>query len=289
MLFQKNNLVVKSYAKINVSLRVLSKRDDGYHELEMVNLPLELHDAIEIERVPNAVDTFVTCDDIGLSKTHHNLCKKAVDAMRQEYGFKDNFNIAIHKEIPFAAGLGGGSSNAAAVMMALVSLLHIKADPAKLNQIGLSIGADVPFFLLNKPAYVTGIGEKLQLIPVKKSYNCLIVKPQKGLSTTDVFAVADNFERTAIETQGVLQALASGDNALLAKSIGNDLYAPAKSLLPEVGKIVDSLKNDGISIVCMSGSGSSVYALSDDAKLLGKAARKYLDLGYVVRLTRTTL
>ena len=171
--------------------------------------------------------------------------------MRQEYGFKDNFNIAIHKEIPFAAGLGGGSSNAAAVMMALVSLLHIKADPAKLNQIGLSIGADVPFFLLNKPAYVTGIGEKLQLIPVKKSYNCLIVKPQKGLSTTDVFAVADNFERTAIETQGVLQALASGDNALLAKSIGNDLYAPAKSLLPEVGKIVDSLKNDGISIVCM--------------------------------------
>jgi 4-diphosphocytidyl-2-C-methyl-D-erythritol kinase len=76
MLFQKNNLVVKSYAKINVSLSVVSKREDGYHELEMVNLPLELHDVIEIERVPGAVDTFVTCDDIGLSKTHHNLCKK---------------------------------------------------------------------------------------------------------------------------------------------------------------------------------------------------------------------
>jgi len=289
MLFQKNNLVVKSYAKINVSLRVLSKREDGYHELEMVNLPLELHDVIEIERVPGAVDTFVTCDDIGLSKTHHNLCKKAVDAMRDTYGFKDNFNISIHKEIPFAAGLGGGSSNAAAVMMALVSLLHLKADPSQLNQIGLSIGADVPFFLLNKPAYVTGIGEKLQIVPCKKAYNCLIVKPQKGLSTADVFAVADNFERTAIETKVVLEALANGDNALLAKSIGNDLYAPAKSLLPDVGKIVDGLKSDGIPLVCMSGSGSSVYALSDDAKLLGKAARKYLDLGFIVRLTKTML
>jgi 4-diphosphocytidyl-2-C-methyl-D-erythritol kinase len=289
MLFQKNNLVVKSYAKINVSLRVVSKRDDGYHGLEMVNLPLELHDVIEIERVPNGVDTFVTCDDVALSKTHRNLCTKAVEAMRGAYGFKDNFNIAIHKEIPFAAGLGGGSSNAAAVMMALVTLLHLKADPNKLNEIGLSIGADVPFFLLNKPAYVTGIGEKLQIISVKKQYNCLIVKPQKGLSTTDVFAVADNFERTAIETQGVLKALANGDNALLAQSIGNDLYAPARSLLPEVSKVVEGLKADGLSIVCMSGSGSSVYALSDDAKLLGKIARKYMAAGYIVRLTRTML
>ena len=289
MLFQKSSLSVKSYAKINVSLRVLSKRADSYHELEMVNLPLELHDVIELEKMPNAADTFITCDDVGLSNTRHNLCAKAVEAMRNEFGFKENFNITMHKEIPFAAGLGGGSSNAAAVMVSLVNLLHLKTNAEQLNRIGLSIGADVPFFLVNKPALVTGIGEKLQNVPVKKQYNCLIVKPVKGLSTTDVFAAAEGFERTPIETQDVLKALANGDNALLAKSIGNDLFLPANSLLPEVGKIVASLKADGFTLVSMSGSGSSVFALSDDAKSLAKAARKYLGLGYIVRLTRTMI
>jgi 4-diphosphocytidyl-2C-methyl-D-erythritol kinase len=288
MLFQKNSLVVKSYAKINVSLRVLSKREDGYHNLEMVNLPLELHDVIEIERM-HGPDTYVTCDDIALSSAHHNLCAKAVEAMRTEFGFQDNFNISIHKEIPFAAGLGGGSSNAAAVMSALVTLLHLKATSEQLNKVALSIGADVPFFMTNKPALVTGIGEKIEVIPSKKSYNCLIVKPAKGLSTTDVFAIADKFERTAIDTPNVVKALANGDDALLAQSIGNDLYLPAQSLLPEVGKVVDSLRGDGLSLVCMSGSGSSVYALSNDPKILAKAARKYLGLGYIVRLTKTLM
>jgi 4-diphosphocytidyl-2-C-methyl-D-erythritol kinase len=288
MLFQKNSLSVKSYAKINVSLRVLAKREDGYHDLEMVNLPLELHDVIEIERM-HAPDTYVTCDDIALSSAHHNLCAKAVEAMRNEFGFKDNFNISIHKEIPFAAGLGGGSSNAAAVMLSLASLLHLKTTPEQLNKVALSIGADVPFFMSNKPAKVTGIGEKIEVIPVKKAYNCLIVKPEQGLSTTDVFAIADKFEKQPIDTPNVVKALAVGDDALLAKSIGNDLYLPAKSLLPEVGKIVEGLKADGIDLVCMSGSGSSVYALSSDPKILAKAARKYLGLGYIVRLTKTMI
>jgi 4-diphosphocytidyl-2-C-methyl-D-erythritol kinase len=287
MLFQKNSLVMKSYAKINLSLRVLGKRDDGYHELEMVNLPLDLHDVIEIEKQPDASDTFITCDDIGLANARHNLCTKAVDAMRKEFGFKDNFTIAIHKEIPFAAGLGGGSSNAAVVIQALVSLLHIKTTPEVLNRIGQSLGADVPFFFLNHPALVTGIGEKMEAIPVKKSYNALIVKPKEGLSTTDVFAVCDKFERSPIDTASVRKALASGDNALLASSIGNDLYLPAKSLLPKVEDVVTSLKKDGFSIVSMTGSGSCVFALSDDAKKIKDCAKKYEHAGYVVRVTKT--
>jgi 4-diphosphocytidyl-2C-methyl-D-erythritol kinase len=289
MLFARNSLVVKSYAKINVSLRVLSKRPDEYHELEMVNLPLELHDVIEIEKASMVPDTFITCDDIGLANARHNLCKKAVDAMRNEYHFSDNFNIHIHKEIPFAAGLGGGSSNAAAVILAIVDLLHIKADPVILSQVGKSIGADVPFFLLNKPALVTGIGEKIQIIRVLNSYYCLIVKPVQGLSTTSVFAVADNFVRTPIDTQNVIKALGTGNDDLLANSIGNDLYAPAKSLLPEIETIVHSLQENGFSIVSMSGSGSAVFALSLDQKKIKEAAKKYEKLGYVVRLTKTSI
>lgn len=287
MLFQRNTLVVKSHAKINVSLRVLSKRADDYHELEMVNLPLDLHDVIEIQKQPNAMDTFVTCDDISLANARHNLCTKAIDAMRKEYGFNANFLVSIHKEIPFAAGLGGGSSNAASVMKAIVTLLHLKADPDKLNEIGKSIGADVPFFFTDKPALVTGIGEKLQLIPVKKQYQCLIVKPKEGLSTKVVFAHADSFERTKIETRDVIKALETGDDALLASSIGNDLYVPACSLLDKVQKVVESLKKDGFKIVMMSGSGSSIFALGDDPKKMKDAAKKYEKAGYIVRLTHT--
>lgn len=287
MLFPKNSIVVKSYAKINVSLRVLSKRPDSYHELEMVNLPLDLHDVIEISKISGASDTYITCDDLALQKTRNNLCSKAVEAMRKEYQFKDNFAIAIHKEIPFAAGLGGGSSNAAVVMTAIAALCHLKTDPGTLNRIGQSIGADVPFFIANKPALVTGIGEKIEFVNVKKRYNCLIVKPEEGLSTTDVFAVCDGFERSKIDTMNVINALKNGDDALLSQSIGNDLYVAAKSLLPSVGTIVESLKKDGFSIVSMSGSGSSVFALSDDLKKLKEAEKKYEKLGYIVRLTHT--
>jgi 4-diphosphocytidyl-2-C-methyl-D-erythritol kinase len=283
----RNSLILKSYAKINVSLRVVGKRDDAYHLLEMVNLPLELHDIIEISKFPNSGDTYITCDDIGLQNARHNLCAKAVDAMRKEFGFKDNFNISIHKEIPFAAGLGGGSSNAAVVILAINTLLGLNAPLERLSKVGESIGADVPFFLMNKPAKVTGIGELLEPIKVQKAYNCLIVKPITGLSTTDVFAVADRFERTTIGTDKVIQALEGGDDALLSKNMGNDLFAPAVSLLPEVGDIIDSLKKDGFTLVGMSGSGSSCFALSDNLKLLKEKARKYEENGYIVCLTKT--
>ncbi len=287
MLFQKKSLVVKSHAKINVAIRVLDKRPDGFHDLEMVNLPLDLHDVIAIDRGPGATDTYITCDDIGLANLRHNLCKKAVDSLRDVYHFPDNFTISIHKEIPFAAGLGGGSSNAAAVMLAVVELLGLKADAQALRDIGKTIGADVPFFFVDKPALVTGIGEVIEPISVKKSYNCLIVKPQTGLSTTSVFALVDQFSPSPISIPQVIKALNDGDDALLARSIGNDLFAPATSLLPEVGKIVESLKSDNFKIVGMSGSGSAVFVLSTDIKAIKEAAKKYEKLGYVVRVTKT--
>jgi 4-diphosphocytidyl-2-C-methyl-D-erythritol kinase len=285
----KNSLILKSYAKINVSLRVLSKRDDDYHNLEMVMLPLELHDVIEIAKYPGAEDTYITCDDIGLANARHNLCAKAVEAMRAEFKFKDNFTISIHKEVPFAAGLGGGSSNAAAVMQGVATLLHLQTTPEVMNKIATSIGADVPFFLTGKPAKVTGIGEIISPIKVKKSYNCLIVKPVKGLATKDVFNIADNFPKTATNTDNVILALANGDDALLAANFGNDLYLPAVSLLPEITEVVESLKGNGLPIANMSGSGSSCFALSDDAKKLKDLAHKYEAKGYIVRLTKTMI
>ena len=281
-------MIVKSNAKINVSLKIVGKREDDYHLLEMVNLPLELHDIIEIDTYPHLSDTYITCDDIGLSNVKINLCQRAVTALRDKFKFKENFVIRIHKEIPFAAGLGGGSSNAAAVMMAVDSMLRLKVSQPDLITIGAALGADVPFFLIDRPAKITGIGEIISPIKVAKSYECLIVKPATGLSTKSVFAVADNFPHAEIDTDGVIAALGTGDDKLLAASVGNDLFLPSISLLPEIGPLVSSLKADGFLIVSMSGSGSSVFALSDDAKKCKLMAKKYEKLGYVVCLTKTT-
>lgn len=280
-------MIVKSYAKINVSLAIKGQRDDGYHLLEMLTLPLELHDIIEIERSPYFNDTFVTCDDVELNKVHHNLCAKAIEALRSVYHFKDNFSIHIHKVIPFAAGLGGGSSNAAVVMLTLNKILRLGASLDDLWKIGLEIGADVPFFLLDKPALVTGIGEKVEPIAMKKSYECLIVKPIAGLSTKDVFAVADSFPHANIDSDKVKKALETGDDALLVSSFGNDLYLPATSLLPEVKTLVESLKADGFPLSAMTGSGSAVFALSSDPRKVKDMARKYEKNGYIVAVTKT--
>lgn len=282
-------MLLQSNSKINVSLRVLNRKEDSYHNLEMVVLPLALHDIIEMSLDPHSEDTFITCDDIGLSNMHHNLCTKAVDAMRKEFGFKENFHIAIHKEIPFAAGLGGGSSNAAAVMRGVVSLLDIRTNEETLNRIGLSIGADVPFFLRGKPAVAEGIGEKLTPISVKTPYWCLVVKPKQGLSTKAVFEICDSFERMPINTEGVVAALANGDDDLLAKSIGNDLFEPAASLLPEVKEIVNRLKEAGLPISSMTGSGSSCFALSHDLKKLKDVARRFADEGLFAVITKTII
>lgn len=288
-LFKKHSMDLQSPSKINVSLRVLDRREDAYHSLEMVTLPLALHDVIEMSVDRLSEDTFITCDDIGLSNVHHNLCKKAVDAMRKEFGFKENFHISIHKEIPFAAGLGGGSSNAAAVMKGIVSLLQIKTDEETLGRVGLSVGADVPFFLSGHPALVSGIGENLTPIKVKRQYFCLIVKPKEGLSTKTVFEACDSFKRLPIETPNVLRALEEGDDALLAKSIGNDLYEPACSLLPKVGEIVSTLKEKGFAIASMTGSGSSCFAFDGDLKKLKDMARFFIEKGYFAVVTKTLL
>lgn len=287
MLFERHSLTLKSYAKINLSLRVISKRPDGYHELEMVNLPLELHDVISIEKTPAGSGLYVTCDDVALSNTRHNLCTKMSMAMKERFAISDDYNIEIHKEIPYAAGMGGGSSNAAAVMKGMVELSHVAASNEELVQLGASLGADIPFFMYGKPCLVKGIGEQLTPIAVKKKYFCLIVKPNEGLSTKAVYEACDNFERNQkINTKNVIDALKFGDDALLAHSIGNDLYEPGISLCPKVGEIVNRLKQDGLAISNMTGSGSACFALSSDPKKLKEEARKFEKEGLFTIVTK---
>ncbi len=279
-------MLIKSYAKINLSLKITGRREDGYHLLEMVNLPIDFYDTIEITKLPNYMDSHVTMDDPSLSELQENLGTKALNEMRKAYGFKDNFNIHIHKEIPSGAGLGGGSSNAASVLLALNKMLHLNAKKEDLARIGLSLGADVPYFLDPKPARVFGIGEEITPIKLKKKYLCLLVKPLGSLSTAEVYKASDSYQKYRIDTEKVIEGLETGDDTIIERFSGNDLMPAAEKLLPEIGEVFAQLKKDGFYLCSMTGSGSALFALSTDAKKCHEAARRFERKGYQVKLCK---
>lgn len=276
---------VKSYAKINVSLRVVSKRDDGYHELDSLMLPIELHDSLIISTLKNSYDNFVTVDDFSNGLIHYNLASSSIQALAKKYGFDTKFRVYIHKVIPMQAGLGGGSSNAAFTLKTVNQMLKLGATEEELMELAAPLGADIPFFIKCEPSRAKGIGEKLQPLEIKNNYHCLIVKPTTGCSTKEVFAIADKEPYKAVDIDTVVKALKEGNDDLLAESMGNSLEEAAMSLVPEIKQIKEALKNMGLKIVMMSGSGSAVFALSTDASLIKKAA-KQLEDKYLVEITK---
>lgn len=280
-------MFVKANAKINLYLDVIGKREDGYHDLDMVMLPLELHDSISFEYVPYLKDSYITCDHVELQETKYNLINQTLREIRNRYNFKQNFNVTIHKEIPISAGLGGGSSNAAATIKAIRSMCKIKMDEAEELDLAKSIGADVPFCMKNKPAHVEGIGEKITAIYLKNPFFVIIIKPEKGLSTKRVFEESDKRELKHGNVNDVIKALETNDDELLEKSLFNSLEETSVSLVPEIQKVKDMLKNDGFKLVLMSGSGSSVFALTRNHKFAINKYKEYDKKGYQVYLTKT--
>lgn len=279
------NLVTKSYAKINICLDITGKKDDGYHTLDMVMVPIELHDTILISELKNGVDHFVTIDDFSYGNVHYNLATFALDKLSAKTGFKNKFRISIHKVTPIQAGLGGGSSNAAFTLKAVKKYLNLQISDDELVELAKPLGADIPFFIKCKPSRCRGIGEILEPIEIKNNYHVLLVKPEKGCSTKDVFDIADNLTLKTGSVENVIKALKEGDDELLAASMFNALEEPAFSLLPEIKEIKNALLDEGLKMVQMSGSGSTVFAISTDKKALKKAAKKLEDK-YFVELTR---
>lgn len=282
-------MIVKAYAKLNIALNVVSRRNDGYHELDMIMVPLDLHDSIVIDLMPASYVTTVTCDDFDLAADEYNLCSIAVTKMREFYKFKQHFRIHIHKRIPMSAGLGGGSSDAAATVRAIISLLKLKVIEEDIIKICRSIGSDVPFFYRQIPARVRGTGEILTPIKVSKAYYALLVKPASGLKTKQVFEEYDRENHAIKDIDPVIRALELGDTELLGHTMFNMLEATSMKLNPEIASIKQMLTQDGLSLVLMTGSGSTVFALCEQLHKLEKVAKKYVKLGHKVLLTQFRL
>lgn len=279
------SFLVKSYAKINICLNVVGKQDDGYHQLDMIILPLELHDSILFREIKRSGDNFVTIDDYSTAPLQYNLATNAIEKLQNKFHFNSRFIVNIHKVIPMQSGLGGGSSNAAFTLVAVNKFLKLGLTDDELIELGKPMGADIPFFIKCKPARCRGIGEQLDFVNVKNDYHVLIVKPSQGCSTKGVYEVSDTMELSTGNVEAVQYALEEGDDDLLADSIFNALEEPAMKLVPEIQVIKDKLYALGLKIVLMTGSGSAVFALSTNKKIIKKAA-KALENEYLVEVTK---
>ena len=279
-------IVQKAYAKINIALNIKSIREDGYHELDMVMLPLKLHDSLLITELKNKKDNFVILDDFTFYIGKNNIAHKAIDKLEKKYDLKNKkFKIIIHKNIPMQAGMGGGSSNAAATLLGINKFCKLNADKNELLDISKELGADVPFFIDNVPARCEGIGEIMTPITVKNNYHCLILKPEAGCSTKVAYQEFDKTPKfNTCDVDKVIKALEEGDDDLLAESISNSLQESSIRLVPEIQTAIDELKEYGFKICMMTGSGSAVFALSTNKKMV-KRAEKEFSKKYTVKVT----
>ena len=257
---------IKSYGKINLSLNVLRRREDGYHDLDMIMAPISLHDTLDVEIADK--DTFTS--NIELDFTSNNTVCKAIELMRKEYNISECFKVHVEKRIPMQAGLAGGSSNGAAMLKAINELCKLQLSEAELLKIALKIGADVPFCLKNKICRVGGIGERLEVIKTDLNYFVLLVKPQSGVSTKEAY---ENIDFEACMHPNVEEAVIrlQKNDTSFTTYIGNTLEASAMKINKEIMEVKHKMGKFPFDCVMMSGSGSCVFALTTNKEVIQHA------------------
>lgn len=283
-------MIIKAPAKINLALDVKGLRSDGFHDIDIVSVPLELHDSIEIEEYPERYGTYLTSDDLSLICDESNLVYIAYRAIKKACGLHSGYRIKIFKKIPIEAGLAGGSADGAAVINGLIKMKKLNLTEMQKIDIAKAIGSDVPYCLINKASHITGMGEQINLIDnVKVNYWVLLVKPEEGLSTKEVYQRSDNEEKDRPDIPTLIKGLQTGNDDLVLKGMGNGLQKTAEKMLPEIGNIIDRLHAFGFKMVMMSGSGSAVFALSRDQKMIEKASREFDDDTHQIFVTKTAM
>lgn len=274
-----------AYAKVNVTLEVLGKREDGYHELRSIFLPLEFHDFIQVRITPGTQKIQLISEHARLN-TPRNLMYKAAELVLKTYQIAQDVEIEYRKAIPSQAGLGGGSADAAAVIRALLRLCEITVSETVVIEMCKAIGADVPFCYFNKPALVSGIGEKLEFFSNACDAHVILIKPKKGASTKKIFQTMSKYTDGENASHYMKQGLQENDLMKITKWLRNDLEAPAIQIVPEIGKIKAELEKEGIKTAIMSGSGSTVLCLVDNDHLAKRIVKQYNNRGFFAVQTK---
>ncbi len=281
-----DEIKLKAYAKINLSLDVLNKRHDGYHNVKMVMQQITLYDEIFLQKIEEGI--ILTTDCIFLPNDISNIAYKAADSMIKKYGIEGGINIKIEKNIPIAAGLAGGSSDAAAVIKGMNTLYDLNLSLEEMMEIGAGIGADVPFCILGDGALAEGIGEKLTKIKGLRNGWIVLSKPNICVSTADAYGNLrlDNIKDRP-DTDELIDALERDNLYDVANNLCNVFEQGIFYKNPIVKLIREKMLEYGAIGSLMSGSGPSVYGLFKDYNKARSAYEKLKLLYNQTYLVRT--
>ncbi|QCR30750.1 4-(cytidine 5'-diphospho)-2-C-methyl-D-erythritol kinase [Lysinibacillus sp. SGAir0095] len=279
-------LYVKAPAKINLTLDVLYKRPDNYHEVEMIMTTVDLSDRIGLESRNDGLIKIISTNGF-IPDDNRNLAYQAAQLIKDTYGVAEGVTISIEKEIPVAAGLAGGSSDAAATLKGLNELWNLNLSIDTLAELGAKIGSDVSFCIYGGTALATGRGEKIQKLPAPPTCWVVLAKPKIGVSTAQVYGGLNLEGLEHPNTKQMIQSIETNDYDLMCNSLGNVLESVTFKLHPEVVMIKEQMKRFGADAVLMSGSGPTVFGLVDNESRLGRiynGLRGFCDEVFAVRL-----
>jgi 4-diphosphocytidyl-2-C-methyl-D-erythritol kinase len=271
---------LRAFAKVNYALEVRGSRDDGYHEISTVMQGISLADEVEIERSKEGFALRIEPEPVG--PPEQNTVYVAWKLLCKLSGAELPVEITLRKRIPARSGLGGGSADAAATLYGLNELFGLALDVEELTEIGLGIGADVPYGLSGGTALAEGVGEVLSALPAPPDHHVVLAKPLEDADTGEIYKAYDERPREGTSSvEPVVAALRAGDLSALAGAVGNDLQPITVSFVPEVESYERELLQRGALGATMSGTGTAVYgifATEEDAE----AAKRDLEAAFVV-------
>ena len=274
------HLEKKSPCKVNLLLNILGKRADGFHELETVMQPVNFHDELSFERGGNGIK--LSCSEKNLPVNSKNLVFRAAENFLSSAKINDGIKINLEKKIPLAAGLGGGSGNAATTLLALNELFGQPLAKEGLYEIAATLGSDIPFFLQNKPALATGRGEKIQPLenfPALNGKAFLLIHPGFGISTPWAYQNLARFPEVlngnAGRAKDLISKLRANDGPAVIDGFYNSLEAPALEKFPILQLFQEFLRANGALAVLMSGSGSTTFAICENVSAAESLVEKF--------------
>ena len=255
-------MILKAHGKINLSLDITGKRKDGYHDIATLMQSVELCDEIEITKNDKGT-ILVTSDSKALPDGEENIAYRACRKMKEAFALNDGFQISIRKRIPLAGGMAGGSADAAAVIRAVNSLCQLNLSEKQLMEIGVTLGADIPFCIQEKPAFATGIGEILT--PVKglsKDIFIILVNPKVAVSTKVIYEAIDTAAQYgSVDNKALISALKDGDINRAKEYMVNIMEPVTSAHCKEVPEIIKKLNSMGAIHAMMTGSGATCFGL----------------------------
>lgn len=263
---------LKAYAKINLGLDVVGRLENGYHVVKMVMQTVGIYDALTFEKIPEGIR--ITADNGELPTNEDNLIYKAAKLMCERYGVREGIQIHLQKNIPIAAGMAGGSTDAAATMKGINELFALNVPMQELMELGVKIGADVPYCIMGGTALAEGIGEKLTRLPDAPNCYLLVAKPDINVSTKYVYEHLDA-EGVAVhpDIDGMVQAVREGSLQGIIDRMGNVLETVTVRTHPVIDQLKSRMRGLGAEGSMMSGSGPTVFGIFTDEKKAQEAYR----------------